>query len=94
MRVTPVTVPALLVVSVVVVVAGDPVMTMLVNALSAGGGVVVEPAMVDPLDWPEELPPASADWPHKPAATSNRGRAATRIERESCFLCDFMMVLP
>ena len=86
--------PVLLVDVVVVVVAGVPFMTMLVKALIAGGGVVLEPATVVPLGWPEAFPPASADWPYKPAATRIRGKAATRIARAKGCLHAFMMFQP
>ena len=88
------TTPVLLVDVVVVVAAGAPVMTMAVRALIAGGGVVLEPAMVVPLGWPEAFPPASADWPHKPVATRIRGKAATRIARTKGCSFDFMLVQP
>ena len=86
--------PVLLVDVVVVVVAGVPLMTMLVKALIAGGGVVLEPVTVVPLPAATLPLPASADWPHKPTATSNRGRAVMRIERAIFCLGDFMMVQP
>ena len=94
MRVVVVTPVVVFVVVVVVTVGPAPPMTMAVNALTAGGGVVVAPATVDPLGWPEAFPPASADWPHTPAAISSRGRAAMRIERAITCLRDFMMVQP
>ena len=84
----------LLVDVVVVVVAGEPLMTMPLKALMAAGGIVVEPATVVPLGWPDEFPPASADGAHKPAATSNSGRVAMRIARAISCLRVFMMVQP
>ena len=45
---------------VVVTPAPDPPMTIAVSALTAGGGVVADPATVVPLGWPEELLPAKA----------------------------------
>jgi len=86
--------PVGLVVVVVVVVVGVPLMMMLVSALCAGGGVVTEPATVDPLGWPDALPPASAGWPTMPAAMSNRGRAAMRTVRATRCVGDFMISQP
>ena len=53
-------VPPVVVVEVLVETDTPPLLITLVIPLIAGGGVVVEPATVVPLGWPEELPPAIA----------------------------------
>ena len=76
------------------VVGGVPPTSKPVMELIPGVGVVVEPATVVPLGCPEEFPPASADWQHRPAATRIRGKAAARIAPSIVCLCDVMMFQP
>jgi hypothetical protein len=71
-----------------------PLKIMPISAFCVGGGVVTEPATVDPLGWPDALPPARAGWPTMPAAMHSRGRAAMRTVRATRCVGDFMMFQP
>lgn len=86
--------PVGLVVVVVDFAKGPTLKRMFNSPLCEAVGVVVEPAIVTPLGWPDALPPASAGWPKMPAAMHSRGRAAMRTVRAMRCVGDFIIFQP